>query len=176
MANTGFKIFHSSNGENFRDAHGRPIFLLATDFSKKHNAICLQTWVAREGNMNDTDNILNLLIDPVSGDIRHATSSRSVCCGYPTELLKKMNIEQLFLQPLDSIVEKISRSEYLKVISLPLNMASGETASARVYASFMTIEQQPMLFLCVFELTPPQDDLLPMQESKPPYICQPASV
>lgn len=127
--------------------------------------------------MNDTDNILNLLIDPVSGDIRHATSSRSACCGYPTELLKKMNIAQLFLQPLDNIIEKISRSEYLKVISLPLNMASGETASARVYASFMTIEQQPMLFLCVFELSAPYDDSLPLlQESKPPYACQPVSI
>jgi len=127
--------------------------------------------------MNDTDNILNLLIDPVSGDIRHATSSRSACCGYPTELLKKMNVAQLFLQPLDSIIEKISRSEYLKVISLPLNLASGETANARVYASFMTIEQQPMLFLCVFELAPPHDDSLPpLQEIKPLYTCQPVSV
>lgn len=127
--------------------------------------------------MSDTDNILNLLVDPKSGDIRHATSARSLCCGYPTELLKKMNVAQLFLQPLDSIIEKISCSEYLKVISLPLNMASGEAVNARVYASFMTIEQQPMLFLCIFELTPDHGgELFPLPESTPPFACQPTPI
>lgn len=127
--------------------------------------------------MNDSDNILNLLVDPDSGDVRHASSSRPVCCGYPVELLKKMNVEQLFLQPLDGIIEKISHSEYLKVISLPLMAASGETITAKVYASFMTIEQQPMLFLCVFELTAAYcGNLLPLQESRLPYAGQPAAL
>ncbi len=127
--------------------------------------------------MNDSDNILNLLVDPDSGDVRHASSSRPVCCGYPVELLKKMNVEQLFLQTLDSIIEKISHSEYLKVISLPLMTASGETVVAKVYASFMTIEQQPMLFLCVFELTATYGgNFLPPQENRPPYTRQPAAL
>jgi len=104
--------------------------------------------------MNNTDNILNLLVDPESGEIKHATSATSDCCGYQTEQLKKMNISQLFLQPLSSIIEKISHSEYLKVISLRVSGELGEIANAKVYASFMTIENQPMLFLCVFELTP----------------------
>jgi len=111
--------------------------------------------------MNSTDNILNLLVDPESGEIRHATSATSDCCGYKTELLKKMNISQLFLQPLNSIIEKISHSEYLKVISLRMSDVSGETVHAKVYASFMTIENQPMLFLCIFELTPTHGNRLP---------------
>lgn len=102
--------------------------------------------------MDTSDNILNLLVDPQSGSIRHATLALSHCCGYQAAQLKGMNVAQLFLQPLSSIIEKISHSEYLKVISMPVHTASGETVNAKVYASFMTIENQPMLFLCVYEL------------------------
>ncbi len=122
--------------------------------------------------MNSTDNILNLLVDPESGEIRHATSATSDCYGYQTEQLKKMNISQLFLQPLDTIIEKISHSEYLKVISLRLSDISGEIVNAKVYASFMTIENQPMLFLCVFEPTPSHGNpLLSSNDTQSAYAC-----
>jgi hypothetical protein len=122
--------------------------------------------------MDNTDNILNLLVDPVSGEIRHATSANSDCCGYQAEQIRKMNVSQLFLQPLEAIIEKISHSEYLKVISLRLCTALGEIANAKVYASFMTIENQPMLFLCVFELTSGYADRLPTSHSdQVAYAC-----
>jgi len=122
--------------------------------------------------MNSTDNILNLLVDPESGEIRHATSATSDCCGYKTEQLKKMNISQLFLQPLNTIIEKISHSEYLKVISLRMSGVAGEIAHAKVYASFMTIENQPMLFLCVFELTPTHGNRLSgSNDTQTAYAC-----
>ncbi len=102
--------------------------------------------------METSDNILNLLVDPQSGNIRHVTLALSHCCGYQAAQIKGMNVAQLFLQPLNTIIEKISHSEYLKVISLPIRTASGVTVNGKVYASFMTIENQPMLFLCVYEL------------------------
>jgi hypothetical protein len=154
------KIFHSSNGENLRDAHGRPIFLLATDLPRLTQSGARDAG-SQEGNMDNTDNILNLLVDPVNGEIRHATSANSDFCGYQAEQIRKMNVAQLFLQPLEAIIEKISHSEYLKIISLRVCTASGETANAKVYASFMTIENQPMLFLCIFELAAAHTDPLP---------------
>jgi hypothetical protein len=128
----------------------------------------------KEREMKASDNILNLLVDPQSGNIRHATLAHTDCCGYRVEQLKGMNIGQLFLQPLDGIIEKISHSEYLKVISLPLCAASGETVNAKVYASFMTIENQPMLFLCVYELEQQHLDCRPLPAHEglaPLYAC-----
>jgi hypothetical protein len=121
----------------------------------------------------NSDNILNLLVDPDSGDIRHATLALSRCCGYEASQLKKMNVTQLFLQTLDTIIGKISHSEYLKVISLPVRTASGDTVNAKVYASFMTIENQPMLFLCVYELEQHNLDChpIPTQGDLAAYAC-----
>lgn len=94
--------------------------------------------------------VANLLVDPRTGGILHVSLTTGFFCGYTSERLRKMNVADLFLQPITDILKKLEGSDYLKEISLDATLSSGDTCATRAYAS-LSSGRSDALFLSVFE-------------------------
>jgi hypothetical protein len=103
--------------------------------------------------MPQVDDVINLLIDPQTGGILHVSCSTEDFYGYAVPQLKSMNASEIFTVPVEEIVGKVRSSEYLKVISLGVRLATGLTCDAKAYASFVASGKSETLFLSIFEIS-----------------------
>lgn len=101
--------------------------------------------------MNKLDNVLNLLVDPESGNIYHVSSLAKTYFGVPSEQLRGMNLSRIFHQPIGDILASVDDGGYLKEVSLQMN-ESYPFSTAKAYASMMQIDKRSMLFLCIYGL------------------------
>jgi hypothetical protein len=107
--------------------------------------------------MNNPDNVLNLLIDPDSGNIYHVSSLAQNHFGLPAEKLRGMAFSRVFRQTVADIVGVIDKADCLREVTLQMRDESPNVFDAKAFASLMTIDNRVMLFLCVFRMpeTPP---------------------
>lgn len=103
--------------------------------------------------MQQADGVINLLIDPQTGGILHVSCSTENFYGYAVQQLKSMNASEIFTAPVGEIVGKARSSEYLKIISLRVRLATGLTCDAKAFASFMASGKSETLFLSIFEIS-----------------------
>ncbi len=101
--------------------------------------------------MNNPDNVLNLLVEPDSGNIYHVSSLAKSYFGLTAEQLRGMNFSRIFRQPLREIVAVVAQAGYLKEVTLHMHEPV-TPATATAYASLMQIDNRAMLFLCVYGL------------------------
>lgn len=101
--------------------------------------------------MNHPDNVLNLLVDPDSGNIYHVSSLAKTYFGLTAEQLRGMNFSRIFRQSLEEIVAVVAQAGYLKEVTLYMHEPV-TPATAKAYASLMQIDNRAMLFLCVHGL------------------------
>lgn len=94
---------------------------------------------------------VNLLVDPITGDILSVDSTATEFYGYSIGQLGTMNISDIVLGSAEEICAIIRHSRNLQKLSLQIREPSGALCGARAYASMVSIDQAGRLFLCIFE-------------------------
>lgn len=105
--------------------------------------------------MNIPESVLNLLVDPQSGNIFHVSTVARNDFGITPEKLRGTPLSQLFGPDFQEIVATVAQPGRLREITLHPRSTFSFPGPSRAYASLMTIDNRTMLFLCVCR--PPQD-------------------
>lgn len=105
--------------------------------------------------MFESHNVVKLLIDPVNGHIVDANSSAARFYGYPMELLKKMNINQIVAMPKDEILSILDNAVQRQhdYSNLRHKLSSGEIRNVDVHSCTFNHKGKKLLFAIIHDVT-----------------------
>lgn len=96
-----------------------------------------------------------LIIDPESGKLIDVNPAAVSYYGYPEEQLRSMTISDINVLTETEIVEEMRQAKKKKsqCFAFRHRLASGDVRDVEVYSSMVKVEQQPLLFSIVHDIT-----------------------
>jgi diguanylate cyclase (GGDEF)-like protein/PAS domain S-box-containing protein len=140
------------------DAQGQPVTMrgVIRDITERKRAMQeLEESEARFRTFFEQNGSVMLLLEPSSGAIVNANEAAAEFYGYSRQQLTSMRVDQINTLPREEIALERERalSEARTRFNFRHRLASGEIRDVEVYASPMTVDDRPILFSIVHDVS-----------------------